>query len=47
MVRLADGARGTVHAIYRQDLEDDTEVLLDDGSYTCSNHRHFAPEKSA
>lgn len=41
VVRTYDGKKGRVHAVYPNDLEDDTEVLFDDGVYTCSNHTHF------
>lgn len=38
---IADGQWGTVTAVYPDDFEDDLEVRLDDGTFTCSNHRHF------
>lgn len=41
VTRISDGLWGTVHAVYPDDLEDDLEVLMDDGTYTCVHHTHF------
>jgi hypothetical protein len=41
VIRKYDGKVGRVHAVYPNDLEDDTEVRFNDGTYTCSNHTKF------
>lgn len=35
------GDEGRVHAIYPDDAEDNLEVKLDGGSYTCRDWRRF------
>jgi hypothetical protein len=46
VIRKYDGERGVVHAIYPQDMEDDCEVLLDSGIYTCVHHSNFEADRA-